>query len=60
MYEAKRPVKSVASETQQQLDKLKMENYKNKILVKELEKKLSKYTSSEQGQEQEEEIRKST
>ena len=28
MYEAKRPVKSVASETQQELDKVKTENYK--------------------------------
>lgn len=43
MYEAKRPVKSVASETQQELDRVKTENYKMKILVKELEKKIQKW-----------------
>ena len=47
MYEAKRPVKSVASETQQELDKAKTENYKLKILVKELEKKIAKQGAQE-------------
>ena len=46
IYEAKRPVKSVASETQQELDKAKIENYKLKILVKELEKKVAKWGGS--------------
>ena len=47
MYEAKRPVKSVASETQQELDKAKTELYKQKILVKELEKKIAKQGAQE-------------
>lgn len=45
MYEAKRPVKSVASETQTELDKAKIENYKQKIQIKELENKLAKLSS---------------
>lgn len=45
MYEAKRPVKSVASETQQELDKLKTENFKLSNKVKELEKKIQKWGS---------------
>lgn len=45
MYEAKRPVKSVASETQQELDKMKTENYKLRNKVRELEKKISKWGS---------------
>lgn len=45
MYEAKRPVKSVASETQQELDKLKTENFKLFNKVKELEKKIQKWGS---------------
>ena len=49
MYEAKRPVKSVASETQQELDKMKIENYKLKILVKELERRLSKWGAQDQN-----------
>lgn len=42
MYMSKRPVKSIASETQQELDKVKTENFKLTLRIKELEKKLSK------------------
>eukprot|EP00347_Sterkiella_histriomuscorum_P003242 403365044 len=59
MYQAKRPVKSVASETQQELDKIKTENYKLKILVKELEKKIAKWGGSQdQAIDEELEIKK--
>lgn len=61
MYESRRPVKSVASETQQDLDKMKIENYKLKITIKELEKKLAKWGAQDQsGVDQENEIKKST
>ena len=42
LYDAKRPVKSVASETQQELDRIKTENIKLRTRVRELEKKLNK------------------
>ena len=54
MYEAKRPVKSVASDTQQELTRAKTENYKLKIVARELEKKIAKWSFNEEGgQEQE-------
>lgn len=58
MYEAKRPVKSVASYTQQELDKVKTENFKLQNKVKELEKKLQKAGSSEQDEDDEHQIQR--
>ena len=45
MYEAKRPVKSIASETQEELDRVKTENFKLKNIIRELEKKIAKMGS---------------
>ena len=48
----------MASETQQELDKVKTENYKLKILVKELDKKIAKWGTQDQGIDDELEIKK--
>ena len=48
----------MAIETQQELDKVKTENYKLKILVKELEKKIAKWGTQVQCIDDELEIKK--
>lgn len=48
MYMAKRPVKSIASETQQELDRIKTENYKLRSRMRELDKKIAKIGNNDQ------------